>query len=274
MRNKSQRAQAVVELAVFGGLVLFLSGMLLSYMQSQNDAQYTEMEAFRRTLEKACTYQGEDEDGAGASARMTLFQNRRNVNLADDFQKRSSQEASGSADVFWAIPKLGTQPQNLQIFRINENERQWRKNMNTTDEEGNVHQIEGDPPFDQEDGTHYVKIEDRKFQSDLNFREETNKLEDTQQITNMRISRIKEQLNTTIPYSIRHRDDINATPEDSDPVLSNGTLWNIAQRLYTDTDNPVNPDAPGSSYEYKYSSNVTQGYEVVRSKTWETPFSQ
>lgn len=122
MAIRNKRGQAVLEMAIFGSLILLLFGTLLSYLQRLNDQQYIQMETFRRALAKGCTYRGEDSGGAGASIQLTLMQNRRNVAISGGFRKGSPSAINTSSSVFWAIPKSGQKPDNLIVYRINEDE--------------------------------------------------------------------------------------------------------------------------------------------------------
>ena len=122
MRYANKRGQAIVEMAIFGSLILLLFGVLLSHLQRLNDQQYVQMEAFRRALLKGCTYQGKDTDGAGASVQLTSLQNRRLIDLSGNFKKGSPATVSGGSSVFWAVPKAGSQPENMIIYRVNDDE--------------------------------------------------------------------------------------------------------------------------------------------------------
>jgi len=118
----NKKGQAVLEMALFGSLILFGFSVLLSYLQNMNNQQYGEMETFRRALEKACTYTGETTDGAGASVQLSLMQNRRNVAVSGGYKKGTPTSVSASSSTYWAIPSAGEQPDNLRIYRINEDE--------------------------------------------------------------------------------------------------------------------------------------------------------
>ncbi len=124
-RFKHKRGQALVEMAIFGSLILMIMGILLSNFQRFNDQQYVQMEAFRRTLEKACTYRGADASGAGASARLTYMNHRRFVNLSGDYRKGSRATLSATSNVFWAVPKVGGSPDNIIQYRINDEESEY-----------------------------------------------------------------------------------------------------------------------------------------------------
>ena len=118
----NDKGQAILEMAIFGALVLFIFGILVSFSQGFDSQQYVKMEAFRRTLQKACTYQGSTSGGAGGSVQLSFIENRRNVDLSGGFKKGSPSATSGSSSVFWAVPKVGAQPENIIIYRINQDE--------------------------------------------------------------------------------------------------------------------------------------------------------
>ncbi|MCU0666744.1 MAG: hypothetical protein MUF05_06595 [Candidatus Omnitrophica bacterium] len=241
-----EKGQAVIELAIFGGLILFLFGMLISYMQRLNDQQYTKMEAFRRALQKGCTYIGSESEGAGASVQYTLLQNRRNADFSS-FKKGSPQTVSGSANVFWAVPKVGEQPENTMTYRINEDEytRKFRDYISEDDEENRS-----------------LRVEDMTTESNLEFEENVNKQEDYGGISNIKGSSLKERIRTTIPYTIRENDD--DSNDDNDKIISGGNLVDVEQYIYRD---PVDG-------QYKYSSKASKDGTVERTQQWVTPFAE
>lgn len=259
MRYKHKKGQAVVEMALFGSLVLLILGSLLSYIQRQNDQQYVQMEAFRRALEKGCTYLGTDSEGAGASVQYTLLQTRKHSDVGGGFRKGSSQTLSGSSNVFWAVPRIAededddVEPDSLIIFRINDDEKQWKyrdfvpKEHDSTDEDGN------DRP-----GYWSFETEDLETNSELTFAEQNIKEEDTEAITNTRTSQLQETVNITIPYKVT-QDDGDDDP-DNNPIITEGTLWELTQGLYRD-----------SSGQYRYNSRAV-GEVVERGRTWKTGF--
>ena len=124
MRKPSfgNKGQAIMEMAIFGSLFLFLFSIFLSYSQRLNDQQYVQMETFRRTLEKACTAKGASSLGAGYSVQMTDLQQRHNVDASEGFRKGSTSTVSASSSVFWAVPQVGRQAEDMLVFRINDAE--------------------------------------------------------------------------------------------------------------------------------------------------------
>lgn len=245
-----QKGQAVVEMAIFGSILLLLFGTLLSYLQRSNDQQYIQMEAFRRALEKGCTY-GSESDGAGASVQLTLIQNRRHTDLSGEFYKGSPQSLSASSNVFWAVPKVqGDESPNLIVFRVNEDEGVWDyrdfvdKEHDRYDDDGNERQKYWS-----------FETEDTQTDSQLNFDEETRKEEDTSAITTTRSSSLGDELTIKIPYVVK---EVDKDDEDYEQIVNSGTLWEPTQYLYR---------ADG---QYKYSSAA--GGRVERSRTWRTAF--
>ncbi len=252
MKSHNHRGQAIVELAIFGGIILILFGVLLSFMQRFNDQQYVQMEAFRRALEKGCTYSGETSGGAGASVQYTLLEDRRNIELSGGFRKGNSSTLSASSNVFWAVPKSGAQSENLIAYRINGEER--------TRNYRDFVPIERDADWS-------FRTEEMATSSDLDFNETLAKEETPQAITNTRRSRLSETKTIRIPYTIRKKD--SDEDDDNDEVIKEGAFWEnyagadangtLTQRLYRDSDG-----------QYKYSSQIPQGAAIERSRTWIT----
>ncbi|MFA5411445.1 MAG: hypothetical protein WC321_06295 [Candidatus Omnitrophota bacterium] len=237
-----KRGQTIVELAIFGSLILFLFGVLLSYMQRQNDQQYVQMETFRRALDKACTFQGEVSEGAGGSVQYTFLENRPHVDLTSGFGKGSPSNTGNSANVFWAIPKTGSEAESLIVYRVNQDEKTW----NYRD-------------LIPEDSKDTFRIEDTKTVSEVKFDESSTKRETPQEIANIRQSKLQDTLTTTINYTIREEDDDD--DPDNDPIAEEDTLWTVTQGLYRDADG-----------QYKYSSSAV-GTEIARERTWATGFT-
>ncbi len=120
--RKNKKAQALLELAIFGSIILLIFGILLSYMQRLNDQQYVQMEAFRQALQignLGGTSLAEKTAG-GASAQLTVLQNRRHVDLGSYFMKGSPQSLSASSNVFWAVPAVGSQAAQRVYMKVNE----------------------------------------------------------------------------------------------------------------------------------------------------------
>ncbi|MHB8154808.1 MAG: hypothetical protein ACYDFR_02000 [Candidatus Omnitrophota bacterium] len=250
----NKKGQAVAEMAIFGSLILLIFGVLLSFMQQFNDRQYVQMEAFRRALEKANSYIGTADDGSGASVQYTLAQNRHQINLGGGYRQGNNVTQTGSANVYWAIPKSakGSSADSLLVFRVNEDEGVFKYNdfipeaHRRTDEEG------------KERPTYWVlQTENMNTDSDTLFNETNVKNEDTYAITNKRTSRLRDDIVTAVPYKIVEK---NTGDKDYENTIEEGILYEVRQGVYLDSDG-----------QYKYSQG-TAGNEVVREKTWVTPF--
>jgi type II secretory pathway pseudopilin PulG len=241
---KKNKGQAIVEMAILGSLILFVFGLLLSYMQRQNDQQYIAMETFRRAQEKACTYQGETSEGAGASVQLTEMQNRRNVDLSSGFKKGSPSNTGYSSNVFWAVPKVGSQPESLIAYRINEDEKVW----NYRD-------------FVPKNSTNTFRVEDTDVNTDTDFEETVRKQESPSAITNTKQSTLKDTITTEVTYTIR-AEDTNDNPSDDEIVEPLTTLWEVEQRAYRDQNGQI-----------KYSEEAkNQDLDVESGRTWTTGF--
>lgn len=249
----NKKGQAVAEMAIFGTLILLIFGVLLSFIQQLNDRQYVQMEAFRRALEKANSYIGPADDGAGASVQYTLAQNRHQMNLSGGYKQGSNVTQTGSANVYWAIPKSakGSSADSLLIFRINEDEGQFKYN----DFIPEAHRrIDADG---EERPTYWVlQTENMNTDSDTLFSERNVKSEDTYAITNKRTSRLRDDIVTAVPYKIVEKN----TSSDDETTVETGILYQVQQGVYLDSDG-----------QYKYGQGAV-GNEVTREKTWVTPF--
>jgi uncharacterized protein (UPF0333 family) len=162
--RRNKRGQALLELAIFGSLILFLFGILLSYMQRMNDQQYVQMEAFRQALRIGNT--------DNAAAQLTVLENRRHVDLGNYFMKGSPQSLSASSNVFWAVPKVGSQPEQRAYVKVNE------------DYSSDLAGGEG--------------LEDIQTSSETEFNEIVAKQETPQAISNIKSSTLKDTITTTL----------------------------------------------------------------------------
>jgi hypothetical protein len=250
MRLRTQKGQSVVELAIMGGIILMLFGIILSHIQRLNDQQYVEMETFRRALEKANTYRGVNSEGAGASVQLTQMQNRRHSDLSPEFRKGSPSSAGHSANVFWAVPKVGEEPDNLIVYKINEDEEVFKYN-------DLVPKVEVDKGEEQ---PYSFRIETTTVDSDTDFTETTRKQETPGALTTTRESSLEDVVNTRITYTVRIKDNDNNP--DNDPILKGPLeLVDKTQWLYRDA----------KDGQYKYSEQAT-GNTVERGRSWTTPF--
>lgn len=250
----NKKGQAVAEMAIFGTLILLVFGVLLSFMQQLNDRQYTQMEAFRRALERVNSYTSDAEDGSGASVQYTLAQNRHQINLAGGYKQGSNVTQTGSANVYWAIPKAakGSSAESLLVFRINEDVGEFKYNDKISGHE------RIDPETGAERPTYWVlETENMNTDSDTRFRETNVKSEDTYAITNKRTSRLRDDITTIVPYRIVEK---SSSDKDHKVIIEEGTLYRVQQGVYLDPEG-----------QYKYSQEKA-GNEVGREKTWVTPF--
>jgi len=112
-----KKAQAATEMAIFATLILIAISFLLSYIQRIEDRQYLIMETFRRALWKA--------NHNNASVSYSCIETRRQADLFAPLKGSRSQE-SASSSVFWAVPKVGEEPNSLAFYKINEDEIQYQ----------------------------------------------------------------------------------------------------------------------------------------------------
>jgi len=188
-----QKAQAIVELGVFGSIILLIFGILLSYMQRLNDQQYTQMETFRTALQIACLggFTPETGNDYGASAQLTLLQNRRHVDISNNFRKGSPTSISASSSVFWAVPQVGDEPASRVYVKVNED---FSPDLFSKDEDAGV--------------------EDINTESETIFDENLVKQETPGTITNTRSSSLQDTVTTAL-------------------LAKNGTtIWNVTQGAY------------------------------------------
>jgi len=252
---KKKKGQAVTEMAIFGSLIILLFGALLSHMQRSNDQHYSQMEAFRRALEKSCTYLGNDTDGAGASVQYTVIENRKHADLSGNFRKGTTQTVSGSSNVFWAVPKLeeGSEAQSLIVYKVNEQEAEFNyrdfvnQTQDSTDDEGNERQ-------------RYYSFEpgDIETESNVTFSESSTKTEDTLEIDNARASSLQEDIRVRIPYKVK---EVDKDDESYEANVTTGNLMNITQHAHRDADG-----------QYRYSDSSANSGPIIRSSQWETDF--
>jgi|GEM_PF-1123799 len=238
--NDGCSGQAMVELAVFGGIILVVFGVLLSFLQQFNNQQYVAMETFRRGLERACNYVPEGVTGSGASVQYTLMQTRRQADMSGPFRKGSPTTINASASLFWAVPEVGTNPESVIVMRVNEDEKPAKPSDFTSKE---------DESFRTEEAqTSYVNT----------FGETTGKRETSGGITNTKTSKMNETLITTIPYVITKKETPDDYDDTNDVVVKKGTFLEFTQGAYVDEDG-----------QYKYSEDKADT-QIERSRTWET----
>ena len=254
MRNEikinGEKAQAMVELAVFGGIILVVFGILLSFIQQFNNQQYVAMEAFRRALEKSCVYQGSSSGGAGSSVQYTMMQTRRQVDMSGPFHKGTPTTINASANVFWAVPevKQDAEPESLIVMRINEDEK-----------EAKYRDFIPKPPAGEKDKESFRTEEVQTAYKNI-FNDTASKQESSGSIINTKTSDMEETLTTIVPYVITKREEPDDYDDSNDVIVKQGTFWEVKQGVYLDTDG-----------QYKYKSDQLEN-KVVRSRTWETEF--
>lgn len=263
---KNKKAQAVAEMAVFGSIILFIFGVLLSQLQRLNDQQYVQMEAFRRALEKANSGFDRDVnstnstvipgDGAGASVQYSFTENRKHSDLQGGYRKGNTQTVSASSSVFWAVPKVGKQSESLMVYKVNEDENVWNyrdfvpEEHDKFDDEGKKRQ-------------RYWEFQPMDLSSDSEayFNENVTKQESPAGITNRVTSEISERVHTRIPYRVVERDKDDENYEVEVPGTA-GALVDFDQHLYRDADG-----------QYKFDKDIPSGNRtVIRSKQWDTAF--
>jgi len=165
----NKRGQALLELAVFGALILILFGYLLSYMQRLNDQQYVQMDTFRNALQMANYGAG---DNKGSAIHFTKLENKRNVDLSGYYRKGAPQTNSASASVYWGVPESGTQVSTQSYYKINE-----------------------DLSPDLSEGE---SVDDVASVSSTSFEESVIKQETPQSIKNIRVSSLRDTITTTL----------------------------------------------------------------------------
>lgn len=275
MRNR--RGQAVVEMALFGSLIFLIFGTLLSQLQRANDQQYAQMECFRRALQKANNGLGQTSEGAGASVKFQLRQNRIHADLSPNFKKGASQALSALSNVFWAVPPLrrGAESANLIAFRFNEDERTFNyrdfvpKEHDHTDENGEERQRFWTFTTSSSD---LSGGEEELSRSDSTFSERIIKEEDPMGITNYRASRLASSIVNGVRFWVieNDRDDPNYRVFIRGGIEGGEDLWIPVQGLYRDSDG-----------QYKYSERVTVVDPITRAiltpviergRIWRTEF--
>jgi hypothetical protein len=114
----SKRAQAAVELAIFGSLILLAFSVVLMYGQRLDVQQHVRMEAFRKALQKAYERNG------GVS--YTLKREGRSFNLFGGFGQGQPSTESSTASVLWQKGMPGPQDNKAGVsyayYAINDQE--------------------------------------------------------------------------------------------------------------------------------------------------------
>ncbi len=107
MKTKSQ---AVLEMALFGGLIIAVFSSVLYYIQAINGRQLTTMKVFRRALRKA--------NHENAVVQYSLLDVKRNMDINAPFRGSRTQD-SASASVYWAVPKVGKMANTGSFYGVN-----------------------------------------------------------------------------------------------------------------------------------------------------------
>lgn len=114
-KSHSRKAQAVLEMGLFGALILIVFSLLISYIQRLNDEQYMLMSNFRQALKKA-----HDDN---AIVTYTTIEGRRHVDVNVPLAgKRTNLSASNV--IHWGIPPTDKDARmnRRMYYKINEQE--------------------------------------------------------------------------------------------------------------------------------------------------------
>ena len=94
MLFRGKKAQALVELAVLGSLVIMVFSYIIIYSENLNRQQAVNMQTFRTALSNA---------GGGGSASYTNLVHRRMANVLNPYQLGEMNTLSSSASVLWGV---------------------------------------------------------------------------------------------------------------------------------------------------------------------------
>jgi hypothetical protein len=94
--ESSKKGQALVELAIFGSILLFCLAMLIQYGLDANYQQQAQMEAFRKT-QKLAFYK----DGLGASTSLVIIKDKAMPDPRDQWGFAERQPIVGAGSVTW-----------------------------------------------------------------------------------------------------------------------------------------------------------------------------
>ena len=108
-----KKAQTVLELGLFGAIIIIVFGTLVSYTQRLNDNQYTLMKNFRAALKKA-----HDEN---AVVSYTTLEDVRHADINSPMEG-SRTTLSASNYIYWAVPFVGEAPNSRTYYKVNEEE--------------------------------------------------------------------------------------------------------------------------------------------------------
>ena len=107
---KSKRSQAILEMGLFGSILLVAISSLISYQQSLNDKQFLMMKTFRDALGIAQNNRAVDPAtgktySKGANVMLNEIEHRRHA-AGDFFGKGTRSVSSDSAYVYWGTPAI------------------------------------------------------------------------------------------------------------------------------------------------------------------------
>lgn len=181
---KGKRGQAIVELAIFGGLILVAFNMLLIYGQRLDNTQRLKMQAFRKALQMAF-YRNS----------AVSYAIKQNTHQADLFSGSFGQPTalSASASVMWqkgvAGEKGSSDQQQFAFYQLNDSVIELKK-MSTT--------VKSESGAETEDVMVPVSIwkEEAKLRTDSGLTVE--KEEGAENIKNRRLAQLRETLNTKL----------------------------------------------------------------------------
>lgn len=124
-----KKTQGLVEIGIFGIVILMVFGMLVTFIQKMNGEQYTLMENFRQSLKKS-------HDNNVIVSYATLDDSRQ-ADVAAPLRRQIIMR-SGSSQVHWAIPIVGSYDEEYQ-HEVSPEPRSW---VEDPDEEGGGHWYE------------------------------------------------------------------------------------------------------------------------------------
>lgn len=109
--------QAVVELAIFGSLILFAFSMLLTYGQRLDGQQQVKMDAFRKALQNAYY--------RNSSVSYTIKRDTHNADLFAEYGKGQNSSSGASGSVMWVKGAPGEEESTDQLsyafYQVNDN---------------------------------------------------------------------------------------------------------------------------------------------------------
>lgn len=257
-----KKGQAVIELAVFGSIILFAFAILLSYIQQLNDQQRVQMEAFRLALDKAHGSPIEailpeslgGGKGAGSSVDYTLIENRRHSDASGNLGKGTVSTTLASSSVMWAVPKVGTEAKDTSVVKVNDDEL-FLDSLGTQIVNDALQSL---PTIDIPvigSLSPSFGIKNIEFATDTAYGETFRRQENTNSLTTTRNSSLHDKLTTIISYGMYTGEPTGMI----DDALPDFGGHSITQYAYRDTDG-----------QYRYSQFAPGDYQIRRGRTWQT----